>query len=146
MTRTPHGLILAWLIGAGMLMIGAATFFIAGPIMETKFYPVLTDMDVTEIDPEIPGSARFMVSGRKVRACEYMETVALVQYPDKHWEPAFVETDQQKKGVKFNRPLGQQNMGAWTVIPGDGHPIHVEVHHRCHALWTTVNDLGVWKN
>ncbi len=145
MTRTPHGLALALLMTVGMFMFGTATFFIAGPILETNYYPVLTDMDVAEVNPIEPGSARFAVSGRKTRACEYIATVALVQYPDKHWEPAFVETDQQRKGVRITRPLGQQNMGFWTVIPGDGHPIKVEVHHRCHPLWTTVNDLGIWK-
>lgn len=151
---TPHGLLLSWTILIGLLLIGVSTFFIAGPVLETKWLPVFEDVTSTETTPALPGSVSFLVTGNKVRPCEYIETVARIYYDDKnkpgsgHWEAAEVTTEVRSH---FSRPLGMQSMGTWTVTRfdgkpiEDGHPINVEIHSRCHPLWTTVNNFGVWK-
>lgn len=132
-------------IGLGTIaaLSGLYTFFTAGPAIETAFFPVLSKMEIIDVQPLTRRSSAVTTRFKKMRDCEYMgiawysgsqagafERVSMVPIrdPDDTSAPS--------------RPTGVQQAGPWRItIPAEHvrDRSFVQVFHRCSPLWVTMS-------
>ena len=121
-----------WVIGLSLAMTPAV--FALGPMLESRFFPVVRDARVVNVH-ETPGGVQLFASFRKVRQCEF---IALVWYDGPVRFSVEFEPDAQD--APRTRPTGDQFAGPWLVrglgaITGS----HAFTYHRCHPLWVTIS-------
>ena len=138
----------ALMLAAGMALTPAA--FTAGPLLETRFFPVVRDADITSerpVEPDVIFTIRF----GKVRQCEF---IGLAWYQDDVRLRVDFHPDVDVQPPAQTRPTGQQHAGPWRlrgVERLDG--TRAFTLHRCHPLWLTIShfygqrshDPGAWQ-
>jgi len=129
-------------------VILAAAFFTVltvGPAIETRFFPVVSKLKITQVRADDDGNSVVYANYSKIRPCEY---VGLAWY---HGDPA---GDFERISVVLlrkdgdtsspNRPLGTQKAGPWIVgispdeLKGNS---FARLSHRCNPLWLTTTDF-----
>lgn len=129
------------LIGGTILTI--VMFMVLGPITETRYFPVISNVKANLI--KIEGEKMiFEVLGNRTRNCSLNEAHILIDKKD--GKPpirgAIWVIDEQYKVKKY---LGYQSLGQWSVIPV-GKVLEVEATFSCPGIpWETKTTLGVWK-
>lgn len=131
------------LCGTVAILCGLHVFFLVGPAIETRFFPVLGKMRSTEVRAQSSDISIVRTQFEKLRSCEYMgiawyygdeagafERVSMVPIRDPN------DTSSP------SRPVGTARAGPWRItIPADKVRTRsfVEAFHRCHRFWTTVS-------
>lgn len=108
--------------------------FSVGPEIETRFFPVVENVQVENVTKVEEGVA-FYVSFRKIRQCEFVG-VAWYMGPER----VGVEFAPGHNLYPKTRPVGDQYAGPWMVrnIQSLEETRAFSV-HRCHPLWETVS-------
>lgn len=113
---------------------------ILGPVVESKYLPVVEKMDFVQTGNDSKDEISLYVTGDKIRNCKFLEVVALSKV-DGIYNISEVKMDGPK--YKVTRPLGFQSFGVWAIKP-KGEEILLEAHHQCHGLWETHTPMGTW--
>lgn len=115
--------------------------FLVGPVLETRWNPVLDKLQIQSVTPISDKESELFVAFRKRRDCEY---VGMAWFRDDGQNGldrvALVQMRPPGDVTPPNRPLGLQRAGPWHVaIPADQIRTKsvVEVLHRCHPFWMT---------
>ena len=126
--------------GAAMLVIVFAFTF--GPWIEGKFFPVITNIEAQFL--QIDGDKMiYQIYGNKSRNCSLLDIRVLVE--NGNIVPAKGAIWVANDGIgSATRPLGLQDLGKWAVTPV-GHRATIHAAYRCHAMWNTEVQLGVWE-
>ncbi len=124
------------LIG-GMLLVALANF------VEHKFFPVVRDFAVTDIQLH---ERTLRVSGymRKVRDCQFAGISATGYAPGSHAYDLPMTFRDGATNDNATRQTGSQAWGPWAinipVRPGMTE-INLTAVHRCHPAWATTTNL-----
>lgn len=110
--------------------------FAVGPWVESRVFPVVTDVEVLE-PVRLGQGVSFYTRFEKRRQCEF---IGLVWYDGPHRHA--VEFEPEAHLSPPTRPIGAQATGPWRVsgitrIDGT----RAVVFHRCHPLWLTVTEF-----
>lgn len=116
-------------------------FVTVGPVVEGKFVPVVTDINVTYAKAE-KNHIKIIFEGTKIRACEFIE-VAAISGPRGNLTKGKIEFDDYEATGSRSRPPGRQTFGPWKIYPS-GNELILVAYHRCHPLWQTVTPLVHW--
>lgn len=130
-------------------VVAALTIPIAGPAIEARTWPVLTDAEVIGQE-KIGDQVYFLIEAmRKRPSCMYQDVVAKIEQQGQATKTAEVETP--FSGRRISRPPGRQYMGSWKV-PKPPNPDGVDmtpgtivtffVRYQCHVLWDTMARIG----
>lgn len=131
---------------SGVILIATAfTFWVIGPSIETRHFPVVSKLRIVSIAENAHGDSVIMAEFTKLRACEFL---GLAWYRGKQTEgfervPVILLRREGDRSSP-NRPTGFQRSGPWQIgIP----PAEIEgnsfaqLHHRCHSFWVTTTDF-----
>lgn len=124
------------LLVVGLMGMTVLCGFLLGPVIETKYMPVVRDIQVEDVSKADDAFTSLHIRGRKVRNCKFLEVNALTGdelFPEK----AIVRIP---KYDGTSRPAGLQDFGVWEFEPR-GHFLKLIVTHSCHALWDTTTEL-----
>lgn len=116
-------------------------FVTVGPVVEGKFVPVVTDINVAYAKAE-KNHIKIIFEGTKIRACEFIE-VAAISGPRGNLTKGKIEFDDYEATGSRSRPPGRQTFGPWKIYPS-GNELILVAYHRCHPLWQTVTPLVHW--
>lgn len=127
------------------ILSGIYVFFLLGPWIETRYFPVLSTMRIVSVDAATDDTSLVRTRFTKLRACDYMgiswyygsqaglfERVSMVPIRDPNDTSA------------PNRATGDQRAGPWRVTIPAGEvrtKSFVQVYHRCHPFWTTMSQF-----
>lgn len=119
---------------------GAVTFlfafFLIGPTLEGKFFPVVNGFeDVIIADHKTHIEVSFHAT--KERNCMFEELSALVKVNGVYTN---ARIDWMNDVGSSTRPEGHQLFGPWSVTPV-GTDLIITAQHRCHPLWETATTL-----
>lgn len=138
---------LAWCFSFAFVTgIVVALTFTFGPMVETRFFPVISDVKATPVqvdkDTEILHLAAL---GTKVRQCEWKEITAMV-LRDGQWRQGSVyftdprSTPTPRTQITISRPVGSQSLGEIFVFPS-GEAVRIYLYHTCHPFWQSTTFL-----
>lgn len=135
----------AFILAAAFLIAPITTTVIV-PIaktFETRFFPVVSKLDIIPRKDKASNTLTFDVSGHKKRNCTFVGVEVLV-YKEEVWQRGDVTFLSEKRdSIPHSRPTGKQHFGTWAVVP-DGDQIRLIAKHDCHALWRTTTELGTF--
>lgn len=121
------------------------TFFVTFPQLETRYFPVVTKLQIDLIEPAAEGRSAVYVSFAKLRGCEYIGMAWFEQTSSVDKDRVTLELYRAPGDITTpSRPVGRQSSGPWVVdIPPDRLRADsiVEVTHRCHPFWSTVTQF-----
>lgn len=117
------------------------TIFIAGPLVESKFFPVLEKLEITSVMPTGEETSNVYVEFTKLRECAY---VGVAWFEGRRsggfHRVLFVAQRNKEDSSSPNRPLGKQTAGPWLVgIKAEDVKTNsfVDIFHQCHPFWVT---------
>jgi hypothetical protein len=118
--------------------------FILGPSIESRYFPVFTDVTPYVLDTSEDRNMIMMTAnGNKVRGICVWTSINAMVLRNGEWVQGMVYFTDPHNGDKSlsrklppSRPAGMQNLGTIFVFP-NGQKIKVHVRHRCHPLWET---------
>lgn len=121
------------------------TMYAAGPALETKYYPVVSKLDIVSLRQLPNGRTEIRASFTKLRNCEYLGLAWYVGTRPENFSrvPVILLRDQQDSSSP-NRPLGRQQAGPWIVSMPESElrgRSFAQLTHRCHPFWTTVTEF-----
>ena len=119
------------------------TFFLVGPALETRFFPVLGTMRILSVEPLTPHTSLVRTEFVKLRGCEYMG-IAWYYGPEAgvFERVSMVPIRDPDDTSAPNRAVGAQRAGPWRVAMPAADvrtKSFVQVYHRCHPFWTTMS-------
>lgn len=130
------------LTSIGTTILFVVLMFAMGPAIESKYFPVTTDIKATLVKVD-DDEMFYHVIGTKVRHCSLLDLRILVE----------VEKGQPLvKGSLYvlddgvgprTRALGYQDLGMWVIRP-IGTRADIDATYTCHPLWLTQVHLGEW--
>ena len=99
----------------------ALTFFatlyaiwIVGPPLETRFWPVVSKLQIISMEPAPDGFTKIRAGFNKLRDCEYVGIAWFVGDRSISFERVVVALNRDPKDTGSpNRPLGYQRAGPW---------------------------------
>lgn len=116
-------------------------FVTVGPVVEGKFVPVVTDINVTYAKAG-KDHIKIIFEGTMIRTCEFIE-VAVISGRHGNLTKGKIEFDDFERDSSRSRPPGRQTFGPWKIYPS-GNELILVAYHRCHPLWQTVTPLVHW--
>lgn len=129
------------IINFGIMLVLFVMVFTFGPWVDGKYFTVMKDFNIEMVSQD-KDKMIFQTKGNLVRNCSLTDLRVLVDdgtgLPKKG---AIWMIDNGIGSVK--NPLGYQDLGMWAIQP-TGNKIHVHASYKCHGLWTTEVELGVW--
>lgn len=116
-----------------VILITTPLFWSLGPEYEGRILPVVSNIEITEIQTDKNGSYIF-VSFDKTRQCEFIGLSWYDKFNIRHG----VEFSPNLSTTPKTRPIGGQAAGPWLIkglenIEGS----RAVTTHRCHPLWLT---------
>ena len=121
------------------------SFFMVGPAIETKWFPVLSKMQVLEVQPLTDQTSAVRAEFTKLRNCEYLGIAWYHGSQQKDFDRiSMVPIRDPDDTSSPNRPVGTQRAGPWRLTMPAGEVRQnsfVQAFHRCHPFWTTVTDF-----
>jgi hypothetical protein len=131
--------------GAVIVICSALTVFTLGPTIETRFFPVVSTLEIRTIQETEDGFTEVHAAFRKLRDCEYIGTAWFVWVAPGDFRRVSLILLRETGDVSSpNRPVGYQEAGPWII---GASPEDVRAHsfallsHRCHAFWTTTTEF-----
>lgn len=125
-----------------MLALSTVVIPITGESLERRLFPVVSNMVLEQVPSDDSTSFTFKVSGDKDRTCDFVELRTLVRV-DGEWVKGSVAFINDEASSPRSRGLGHQSFGHWRVKP-PGSEVKIEAVHRCHLLWETSTEIGLW--
>ncbi|GGE18015.1 hypothetical protein GCM10011390_41480 [Aureimonas endophytica] len=121
------------------------SFFMLGPALETRYFPVVSKLHITEVDPVSKGISLVRVEFGKLRDCEYLGIAWYVGPEAGAFERvSMVPIRDQDDTSAPSRPVGVHRAGPWRVTI-DAEQVrgksYVKAYHRCHPFWVTTSDF-----
>jgi hypothetical protein len=121
------------------------SFFMVGPAIESRWFPVLSKMQVLELQSLTDQTSAVRAEFTKLRNCEYLGIAWYHGSQQKDFERiSMVPIRDPDDTSSANRPVGTQRAGPWRLtMPADEvlRNSFVQAFHRCHPFWTTVTDF-----
>jgi hypothetical protein len=119
----------------------AFTVYVVGPVIETRFFPVVSKLTINSLGRSPEGYAVVSAEFTKLRDCEYIGLAWFRGTPSTDFERVPVIIMRQPGDTSGpTRPVGRQRSGPWIVhmppeeIRGNS---FAQLHHRCHGFWLT---------
>jgi hypothetical protein len=130
------------MIGIGGMVF---TLFTVGPSLETRWFPVVSKLEVLSIEPYGEGQSLIRAAFQKKRDCEYIGAAWFVGDRATEFERVSLVLMRSEGDTSSpNRPLGYQRAGPWIVgVP----PYELRnrsfatLTHRCHPFWNSVTNF-----
>lgn len=143
--RTTVGAALSGLVFSTVVLLFTFTVFSIGPAVETRLFPVFSDVRATAIDVDDKQSIlRLASTATKQRQCEWQEIVALVERDNVWYQGRVYFTDPRLDNpstvIPATRPPGLQILGEIFVFP-HGEKVRVYTYHQCHPFWQTFTPM-----
>ena len=116
-----------------ILALAWASLFIAKNV-ETRFFPVVEDVEITEVVPaQAKGEIYVYLRFKKTRSCEFVKVI----WYNRHGEVVPVRF----KDEVGTRPPSNNEVGPWTVHMDaiEGSTLYVQ--HQCHPLWSQFTQM-----
>ncbi len=124
---------------------GVFTVYAVGPAIETKYFPVVSKLEILSIKELPDGQTEIRAAFRKIRDCEYVGVSWFAGSRSEGFERVSVVLMREKGDTSSpNRPVGYQRAGPWIigVSPDDLRKgSFAQLVHRCHPFWTTTTDF-----
>lgn len=120
------------------------TFFVSFPAIESRYFPVVSTLQIGQVQLTTEGRSIVYGSFTKLRACEYLGTTWFKRTPDGMERVSLELLRSPGDNNAPTRPLGTQFAGPWTVglSPDElKEGSIVQLLHRCHPFWTTVTNF-----
>ena len=121
------------------------TLYAVGPAFETRFFPVVSKLQVMKAEEADDGKTVIYAAFEKRRECEYIGITWFVGDRRKEFERVPIVLLRQENDTSSpNRPLGFQRVGPWiisTSLEDFRKRSFAQLHHRCHGFWNTVTDF-----
>lgn len=139
-------LVLVKMVCAVIVFFGLVfTVYAIGPTLETRFFPVVSKLQILSIASTKSGQTEVTAAFRKLRDCEYVGLAWYVGRQTDDMERVTVQLMRDPNDTSSpNRPVGYQKAGPWVIgIP----PYDVRnnsfarLYHRCHPFWTSTTDF-----
>lgn len=142
-----HIMLALRMLSVGSVLMSLMLFtMLFGPILESKFFPVVTDTVIEHVKSVDPEYTALQIFANKNRACELISLEGLsgpIGSP-RQSEIRVLKAD-NVQGVEIrSRPDGQQDFGVWLFKP-QGEYVKVVARHKCHPLWDTTSTFIEWK-
>lgn len=121
------------------------TIWMVGPSLETRFWPVVSKLQVLSVEATPDGFTKVKAGFNKLRDCEYIRIAWYAGDRSRSFEQVPV-TLQRAPGDNGspNRPLGYQRAGPWIIgiTPAElKQGSFAQLSHRCHPFWTTITEF-----
>jgi len=121
------------------------TIWVVGPPIETRFFPVVSKLQILSMERTPEGYAKLRAGFTKLRNCEYVGISWYVGNREASFERVAISLmrDQKDTGSP-NRPLGYQRAGPWIVAISPEEvkaESFVRLSHVCHPFWVTYTDF-----
>lgn len=121
------------------------TVYAIGPSLETRYWPVVSKLDVLSIRETAAGHTEIKAGFRKLRDCEYIGLVwFLGSRPDDFQRVSVILQREAGDTSSPNRPIGYQKAGPWIIgmSPADLRgKSFAQLVHRCHPFWMTTTEF-----
>lgn len=141
----------AWAFFFLKVVAGAITFaavimtlWTIGPWVETKFFPVVSKLQVDEIVDD-NGRTKLLVHFNKLRSCDYVGIAWFRGTKATSFERVAVELTRSASDQSSpNRPTGLQRSGPWYVSMSKRElqqNSFAVLYHKCHWFWVTETDF-----
>ncbi len=115
---------------------------IFGPDIETAFFPVVRDSEVSVISSSTEKTVVGVIAS-KARNCS-LENIGVMVKRDGQLVPGIVKFEDPETGnlteKTISRPSGTRSFSVLHLYPG-GEFVSVYVFHRCHPFWQTKSTL-----
>ena len=133
-----------------MAVITAFLTFFLGPDIETRFFPVLTDIKVIPVPSDVtqPNSLRVLLHAMKKReVCDLVDRLVTVRVTGEEWTRGTVffkdKTTNEFMQLGKTRTVGDMVVDEVLVHP-KGQGLHMVAIYRCHPFWlTTASEVYV---
>lgn len=123
-------------------IFGYIFIFVTLPMVETKFFPVINQVQVYEATAPDPKVTALTVIGHKDRECTLKSIVGLTSNGDE--VPIVSDLKfSPETATMVVRPIGLQSFGIWTFSPKSTH-IRVVVRHDCGLPWLSTTEMFQW--
>lgn len=131
---------------AGIILVAVFfTVLTVGPAVETRFFPVVSKLRITQIRSDPEGNSLVYANFRKLRECEYIGIAWYHGNPAGEFERIPVVLLRKDGDTSSpNRPLGLQKSGPWIIsVPPDELKANsfARLSHRCNPLWVSTTDF-----
>lgn len=131
--------------GIVMFISGVFIFYTVGPSIETRFFPVVSKLQILSIKAVDADHTEIRAGFRKLRNCEYLGIAWYVgTRPDDIERVAVAVMRDRNDTSDPNRPVGYHKAGPWIVtLPLDDveKRSFAQLAHRCHPFWTTITEF-----
>lgn len=114
------------------------TIWAVGPVVETRWRPVVSKLRMTALRQNSVGESQIWVQYTKLRDCEYRGITWLHRLPNGVLESVYVSFANNWDTISSNRPKGVYAAGPWTVNLSSDELLYSSyaiLYHRCHPLW-----------
>lgn len=133
----------------GIAFFAGLTIWMAGPTIESRFFPVATKLNITMLTSHPAGTQIEAATFTKIRDCEFLGISWFHRLKDGTIERVSLlpKNLAQSNNVvsELTRPVGRNLIsGPWLVsLPLQETIYHsfARIHHKCHPYWTTVTDF-----
>ena len=124
-------------------MLVIFVFVTVGPIVEGKYIPVVTDINLTYAKQH-KDYTQIIFEGTKKRSCEFIEVSAITGEKGRSLVKGKIVFEGYDSEGPKTRAQGRQTFGPWKIYP-PGNEVILVAYHRCHLLWQTVTPLVHWE-
>lgn len=130
---------------AVIMLCTIGLFYSVGPALETTYWPVVSKLQIKNIEVDEKKWVRIQATFTKLRDCEYVGLTWFKGQRPNDFErvPVVLQRDPLDVGSP-TRPLGTQRAGPWliAVTPEEfKYQSFAQLWHRCHPFWTTVTEF-----
>jgi hypothetical protein len=127
--------------GAIIFVMTLFTVFAAGPLIETRFWPPVSKLQILSMTATTDGRTIIRADFTKLRDCEYVGIAWYRGTRDGNFErvPVILQREPGDQSSP-DRPLGRQTAGPWIIaVPLDEIRTNsfAELFHHCHPFWMT---------
>jgi len=121
------------------------TVFAVGPALETRYWPVVSKVEIISIEAGVGDTTIVRAAFRKLRDCEYVGTAWYEgTRPDNFERVSMTVLREPGDTSSPSRPVGQQKAGPWVIgMPLDSllNKSFAQLTHRCHPFWMTTTNF-----
>lgn len=137
MILTPRKLIKAIKV-TGVTLLVAAITLAAAPLIETHYFPVLSNVQITQMPTEKGNTVSLAIAAKMVRTCTLVSRDAIV-LKDGGFEHGQITLNHNDYTVE----PGLVKFGIWDIMPTSD-LVQLQVTHRCHPGWDTKTIIATW--
>lgn len=142
-----EGLIQALLWSLAIILLVIGPTYIYGSKFESRFFPVLTEVSVVELESDNENYNVYRLQFDKIRNCEALPNASAWYAVDKNGDETrlslIVERDSTLKQKDLSKPIGKGLVSdtVWKVFNKDlpNPPVaeKIEMSYSCHWFWDT---------